>query len=158
MKQKLAGTPNKQIAKIIEIKSEATVRQHLTTAYQAFRLGDDKRSSWSDLQSLFFQFMPELIPAPPGEPQPLNYRWVERTSDITKLQKWTSEKFKILIIVGEGGIGKTTLAQQYLASCQFDKRLDIKSPTLQKTCGVPIHLCRLGCNKIFRKMHPEILT
>ncbi|MBE9163466.1 MULTISPECIES: tetratricopeptide repeat protein [Microcoleaceae] len=126
LQQKLAGKPNKQIAKILAIKSEATVRQHLTAAYQAFGLGDDKRSSWSDLQSLFFQFMPELIPAQPVETQPLNSRWVERTSDIAKLQKWTSENFKILIIVGEGGIGKTTLAQQYLASCQFEKILDMK--------------------------------
>ncbi|MEG5052691.1 MULTISPECIES: LuxR C-terminal-related transcriptional regulator [unclassified Microcoleus] len=125
LQQKLAGTPNKQIAKIIQIKSEATVRQHLTTAYQAFGLGDDKRSSWSDLQSLFFQFLPELIPTKP-EPHPLIYRWVERTSDITKLPKWTSEKFKILIIVGEGGIGKTTLVQQYLACGQFEKILDMK--------------------------------
>ncbi|MEG4806830.1 AAA family ATPase [Microcoleus sp. F8-D3] len=126
LQQKLAGTPNKQIAKIIAIKSEATVRQHLTTAYQSFGLGNDKRSSWSDLQALFFQFMPELIPAQPVATQPLNSRWVERTSDITKLQKWTSENFKILIIVGEGGIGKTTLALQYLASCQFEKILDMK--------------------------------
>jgi GTPase SAR1 family protein len=127
LQQKLLGKTDKQIAQILHIKSEATVRQHLSKAYQAFRLShDNKRGKWSDLQPLFFQFMPELLPAKPVETLPLNSRWVERTSDIAKLQKWTSENFKILIIVGEGGIGKTTLAQQYLASDRFEKILDMR--------------------------------
>jgi len=126
LQQKLAGKPNKQIAQILEINTEATVRQHLSKAYQAFGFGDNQRSSWSHLQALFFQFMPELIPSSPVEILPLNSRWVERTSDIAKLQQWTSQQYKILIVVGEGGIGKTTLAQQYLASSQFEKILDMK--------------------------------
>jgi tetratricopeptide (TPR) repeat protein len=127
LQQKLLGKTDQEITQILDIKSVATIRQHLSKAYESFQLSDDnKRGKWSDLQPLFFQFMPELIPLKPVETAALNARWIERPSDITKLQQWASQRFKILIIVGEGGIGKTTLAEQYLASCQFVKRLDMK--------------------------------
>ena len=121
---KLTNKPNKDIAKILGIKTEATVRKHLETAYKKFSIAsEDKRGNWAELQMLFTQFMPELIPQIPTESQP---QWVGRTADIAKLKQWNTQNYRILMIVGEGGVGKTTLAEKFLSRCDFDKRLDIK--------------------------------
>ncbi|MGL5062268.1 MAG: LuxR C-terminal-related transcriptional regulator, partial [Microcoleus sp.] len=53
LQQKLLGKTDQEIAQILHLKSEATVRQHLSKAYAAFRLShDNKRGKWSDLQPL----------------------------------------------------------------------------------------------------------
>ncbi|NJO63308.1 MAG: AAA family ATPase [Richelia sp. RM2_1_2] len=124
VKLKLINKPNKEIAQYLGIKTEATVRKHLETAYKKFSItSEDKRGNWADLQMLFMQFMPELIPQIPVESQP---KWVGRTTDIAKLLSWNTQDYRILMIVGEGGVGKTTLAEKFLNQCDFDKRLDIK--------------------------------
>ncbi|NJN13440.1 MAG: tetratricopeptide repeat protein [Richelia sp. RM1_1_1] len=121
---KLTNKPNKEIAQYLGIKTEATVRKHLETAYKKFSVtSQDKRGNWAELQTLFMQFMPELIPQIPVESQP---KWVGRTADIAKLLSWNTQDYRILMIVGEGGVGKTTLAEKFLNQCDFDKRLDIK--------------------------------
>ncbi len=121
---KLTNKPNKEIAQYLGIKTEATVRKHLETAYKKFSVtSEDKRGNWAELQMLFMQFMPELIPKFSVESQP---KWVGRTADITKLLAWNTQDYRILMIVGEGGVGKTTLAEKFLNQCDFDKRLDIK--------------------------------
>lgn len=82
---KLTNKPNKDIAKILGIKTEATVRKHLETAYKKFSIAsEDKRGNWAELQMLFTQFMPELIPQIPTKSQP---QWVGRTADIAKLKQ-----------------------------------------------------------------------
>lgn len=121
---KLTNKTNKEIAENLSIQSEATVRKHLEAAYNKFGLkSEDKRGNWAELQMLFVQYMPELIPQAPLEVRP---SWVGRSKEIAKLQQWVAENYKILMIVGEGGIGKTTLAEKFLSICDDYKRLDIK--------------------------------
>lgn len=118
VREKLLGKTNKEIAESLNINSEATVRRHLSDAYQKFGLStNDHRGGWAELQSLFFQLQPQLIPSLVA-PEP---SWVGRETDFEKLRKLVDANSKILLIVGEGGIGKTTLADRFLASYHWDR-------------------------------------
>ncbi|MDJ0702904.1 MAG: tetratricopeptide repeat protein [Leptolyngbyaceae cyanobacterium MO_188.B28] len=62
--------------------------------------------------------------APPHSP-PENPNFVGRKGAIADLDRLISQGKKVIVIQGEGGIGKTTLAQQYLHAQDFELVLEL---------------------------------
>ncbi len=60
----------------------------------------------------------------PAIPTPSELRFVGRAGSIDHLRQLASRGAKVIVIQGEGGLGKTTLAQQYLQQGKFDQVLE----------------------------------
>ncbi len=58
------------------------------------------------------------------EPQPINPHFIGRANAIEALTNLSAQGHKIILIQGEGGLGKTTLAQHYLRQTTFDVVLE----------------------------------
>jgi tetratricopeptide (TPR) repeat protein len=55
----------------------------------------------------------------------INYNFIGRQQSLDKLQILTQQNAKIIVLQGEGGVGKTTLAQQYFQRQNFEISLDL---------------------------------
>jgi tetratricopeptide (TPR) repeat protein len=61
-----------------------------------------------------------------SEPQPSgNYQFIGRESAISRLDELIAQGQRTIVIQGEGGLGKTTLAQQYLKTCGCELILEL---------------------------------
>ena len=58
------------------------------------------------------------------EPQPIDPHFIGRGTAINTLNSICTQGHKIVVIQGEGGLGKTTLAQHYLRQTSFDVVLE----------------------------------
>lgn len=64
---------------------------------------------------------PSSSPHPPAEPS----NFVGRTAAIAQLSSLVTQGAKVIVIQGEGGLGKTTLAQHYLQAQGFEVVLEL---------------------------------
>ncbi|MDJ0696280.1 NB-ARC domain-containing protein [Mastigocoleus sp. MO_188.B34] len=55
----------------------------------------------------------------------INLSFIGRSEEIHRLNSLVAEGNKVIVIQGEGGLGKTTLAQQYLQTQEFDLVLEL---------------------------------
>ena len=60
-----------------------------------------------------------------GAPQRLDYQFIGREGAIARLDELVAQGQRAIVIQGEGGIGKTTLAQQYLKTCGCELVLEL---------------------------------
>ncbi len=58
--------------------------------------------------------------ASPLQPPPINPHFIGRADALAALNSISNQGHKIILIQGEGGLGKTTLAQHYLRQATFD--------------------------------------
>jgi len=56
---------------------------------------------------------------------PKNIEFIDRQEAIANLEGFFQQNSKIVVLQGEGGVGKTTLAQQFLNSQDFDLTLEV---------------------------------
>jgi tetratricopeptide (TPR) repeat protein len=54
-----------------------------------------------------------------------NYQFIGREAAIARLDELIQQGQRTIVIQGEGGVGKTTLAQQYLKTCGCDRILEL---------------------------------
>ena len=54
-----------------------------------------------------------------------NYQFIGRDVEIARLDEFIEQGQRTIVIQGEGGVGKTTLAQQYLKTCGCDLILEL---------------------------------
>jgi tetratricopeptide (TPR) repeat protein len=54
-----------------------------------------------------------------------NYHFIGRETAISRLDELIKQGQRTIVIQGEGGVGKTTLAQQYLKTCGCDRILEL---------------------------------
>ncbi|MDA0268644.1 MAG: ATP-binding protein [Cyanobacteria bacterium] len=66
-----------------------------------------------------------LAPAPPRPSAPAPIAFLGREGAIADLQDLIHQGHRTLVLKGEGGIGKTTLAQQFLEQAGFDQVLEL---------------------------------
>jgi tetratricopeptide (TPR) repeat protein len=71
----------------------------------------------NNLRLVLQQQIPEI-------PHPSEPSFVGRAESIDHLRQLAARGAKVIVIQGEGGLGKTTLAQQYLQQGQFDRVLE----------------------------------
>jgi tetratricopeptide (TPR) repeat protein len=57
--------------------------------------------------------------------QSVNYQFIGREAAIAKLDESIAQGQRTIVIQGEGGLGKTTLAQEYLKTCGCDLILEL---------------------------------
>ena len=93
-----------------------------------------KRKAGTDvdsIQRLFGAFELELedadyhIPLEPGNNAEFDRNFVGRENAIAELNHLACQEHRIIVIQAKGGVGKTTLAQQYLKTQGFDKVLEL---------------------------------
>ena len=63
--------------------------------------------------------------APSAGPSPFSTNFFGRQAALEKIDATIQQGQRAIVIQGEGGVGKTTLAQQYLASKNFDRLLEL---------------------------------
>ncbi len=144
----LAGKTDDEIANSFQI-TPATVRQHIKAIAEAFgfenEFSDERRSKRSDIIALFAKYKPELLEnyqavialpvetttaksdeitpktgKPSHELAEGNSNFVGRENAIVHLNTLIRQGSKIILIQAAGGIGKTTLAEQFLYSQGFE--------------------------------------
>ncbi|BAZ36798.1 TPR repeat-containing protein (plasmid) [Calothrix sp. NIES-4101] len=123
----LAYETDEAIAQSLNI-SQATVRQHIKVICEEFGLEnefpDERRSKRADLMALFQRYKPELVvgktPRETATLEQINQNsiadknFVGRESAIAHLNNFDSQGAKVILIQAKGGVGKTTLARNYL--------------------------------------------
>ncbi|MEH1967193.1 tetratricopeptide repeat protein [Nostoc sp.] len=123
----LAGQTDEAIAKSLST-AQSTVRQHILAISRKFGLEnefpDERRSKRPDLIALFQKYKPELIVGKTHiETTTLEQitqksipdkNFVGRERAIAHLNDFDSQGVKVILIHAKGGVGKTTLAKNYL--------------------------------------------
>jgi len=122
----LAGETDAEIAKSLHI-TESTVRQHIKALCKAFDLKndfpDERHSKRSELTDLCTQYKPELRMLKNNTP---DQNFVGREGAISDINDLIIKPgSRIVVIQASGGVGKTTLAQQYLKTQEFDLVLEL---------------------------------
>jgi len=85
-----------------------------------------KSNSLAVLERYLQKAAVKLTPPPSDRPQPPeNLSFVGRAAAIADLAALVAQGQRAIVLQGEGGIGKTTLAQQYLARPGFDTVLEL---------------------------------
>jgi hypothetical protein len=123
----LANEKSEAIAKSLHIE-ESTVRKHIQEICEGFGLRnefpDQRRSKLPELITLFAKYKPELLNIHNSEqlqtedldaPKPI-YHYIDflgREEDIANINNLVNEGKKVILIKAEGGIGKTTLAENW---------------------------------------------
>ncbi|WP_293349052.1 MULTISPECIES: tetratricopeptide repeat protein [unclassified Microcoleus] len=142
----LAGQEDLAIAQTLQIV-EGTVRKHIENICKVFRLTPrpGERSIRPELIELFKQYRPDLVkmgdipervkvtetateksrqePCPAQKPSSADF--VGRKTALADLNTLI-DRAKIIVIQAAGGVGKTTLASEYLKSQRFDLVIDIQ--------------------------------
>ncbi len=122
----LAGKTDEAIAKSLYIK-QVTVRQYIRVISEKFgfknEFSDEHRSKRADLIALFQQYKPELVVSKTPITTTLEQitpksipdkNFVGRERAIADLNDLDSQGAKVILIHAKGGVGKTTLARNYL--------------------------------------------
>ncbi|RCJ19241.1 hypothetical protein A6770_32285 [Nostoc minutum NIES-26] len=123
----LAGQTDEAIAKSLNIE-EVTVRQHIKAICEKFGLenefSDERRSKRPDLIALFHKYKPELlgdrtlrktaILEQTTQKSIPDKNFVGRETAIASLNNRDIQGAKVILIHAKGGVGKTTLARNYL--------------------------------------------
>lgn len=123
----LAGETDEAIAKSLNI-TKATVRQHIRDICEEFGLKnefpDQRYSKRADLIALFQRYKPDFVVSKtPIETAILEQitkksvpdkNFVGRERAIAHLNDFDSQGAKVILIQAKGGVGKTTLARNYL--------------------------------------------
>jgi len=124
----LAGETDAEIAAALFI-SQATVRQHIKAVCDAF--ATPKRG---DLKVLFARYKPDLVGNSGDEtvtiettPKPAEFdpSFVGREGAVAYLNTIVKQGAKVILIQAAGGVGKTTLAQEYLKNQGFEVVLEL---------------------------------
>ncbi|MCC5635100.1 tetratricopeptide repeat protein [Nostoc sp. CHAB 5844] len=128
----LAGHRDEAIAQSLNI-CKATVRQHIKVICEEFglenELPDEHRSKRADLIALFKKYKPELvvdktlIEITTTQKSIPEQNFVGRERAIAHLNHLESQGAKVILIHAKGGVGKTTLARNYLQQ-KFDDYLE----------------------------------
>lgn len=93
-----------------------------------------KRKAGTDVDSIqrFFgafglqlEYSDHYVPLEPGTKTESERNFVGREKAIADLNHLASQNHRIIVIQAKGGVGKTTLAQQYLKTQGFDKVLEL---------------------------------
>jgi tetratricopeptide (TPR) repeat protein len=66
-----------------------------------------------------------MLSVPPPPQTFVNYQFIGRETAIAKLAESIAQGQRTIVIQGEGGLGKTTLAQQYLKTCGCELILEL---------------------------------
>ncbi len=124
----LAGETDAEIAAALFI-SQATVRQHIKAVCDAF--ATPKRGN---LKVLFARYKPDLVGNNGDEtipiettPKPAEFEpsFVGREGAVAYLNTIVKRGEKVILIQAAGGVGKTTLAQEYLKTQGFEVILEL---------------------------------
>jgi tetratricopeptide (TPR) repeat protein len=117
---------------VIEVK---TVKSHVDSIYDKFRVDKGGSRITKLRQKLRAEFKQSL-----AEPQPrklfgnANYpipNWVGRDELLTELHTELENNCRVLVLCGQGGIGKTSLAVKLMAACGVDTSKSL----LPETCS-----------------------
>ncbi|MEH2305215.1 tetratricopeptide repeat protein [Nostoc sp.] len=123
----LAGQIDEAIAKSLNM-AQSTVRQHIRVIWRKFGLknefSDERCSKRADLIALFEKYKPDLVGGKTliqtttleqiTQKSTPDKNFVGRERAIAHLNNFDSQGAKVILIQAKGGVGKTTLARNYL--------------------------------------------
>jgi tetratricopeptide (TPR) repeat protein len=98
------------------VKDTAAALWQLLTQLLQERVTKTNLKSVLQRQIASIEFQPIVIP---------NYHFIGREAEIVRLDELVQQGQRTIVIQGEGGVGKTTLAQQYLKTCGCDRILEL---------------------------------
>jgi tetratricopeptide (TPR) repeat protein len=86
-----------------------------------------ERVTKTNLRSILQRYTATLETPQPtiNAPSSLDYQFIGREGAIARLDELTQQGQRTIVIQGEGGVGKTTLAQEYLKTCGCDLILEL---------------------------------
>ncbi|MGF1460850.1 MAG: tetratricopeptide repeat protein [Leptolyngbyaceae cyanobacterium] len=108
--------------------TEGHVKDVASQMWQALSQALDERVTKSNSLAVLERALnqpdqPALAPSPSNS---LDSDWlVGRATAITQLDRLLTQDYRAIVVQGEGGIGKTTLAQHYLETKPFDRVLEL---------------------------------
>jgi transcriptional regulator with PAS, ATPase and Fis domain len=82
---------------------------------------------------------------------------IGREDAIARLDQLIDQGQRTIVIQGEGGVGKTTLAQQYLKTCGCDLILELSIAQESDRITQQKLLLKSGCSKIYKSIQGENL-
>jgi tetratricopeptide (TPR) repeat protein len=100
--------------------TEGHVKDIAATLWQSLTQLLGERVTKTNLKSIVQRHAGALLP-----PQSLDRQFIGRASAFARLDELSQQGQRAIVIQGEGGVGKTTLAQQYLTTCGCDLVLEL---------------------------------